>query len=70
VLVCLLAAPISTVTIHDVRCHCLEEHERALLAALARLQRDVCTALSAIMLPSAIKVTEPAMKLLAAGMMR
>lgn len=74
VLVCLLAAPTRPVTVHDVRCHCLAEHEGALLDALARLQRNddagFSAAMSAIMLPSAVKVAEPAMKLLAAGMMR
>jgi hypothetical protein len=74
VLVCLLAAPIRAVTVHDVRCHCLAQHEQALLSALRRLQRNddagFSAAMSAIMLPSAISMAQPAMKLLAAGMMR
>lgn len=73
-LVCLLAAPLKVITVHDVRCHCLAHHERALLAALERLQANddagFSGAMSGIMLPSAVSVATPAMKLLAAGMMR
>jgi hypothetical protein len=72
VLLCLLAAPTSLVTVHDLRCPCVALHEQALLMALRRLQRNddagFCMAMSAVMLPSAVKVSEPAMKLLAAGM--
>ena len=73
-LVCLLAAPRKAITVHDVRCHCLAHHERALLAALERLQANddagFSGAMSGIMPPSAVSVAAPAMKLLAAGMMR
>jgi hypothetical protein len=73
-LVCLLAAPIRAVTVHDVRCHCLAYHEQAMLSALRRLQANddagFSVAMSDVMLPSAISVAAPAMKLLAAGMMR
>lgn len=74
ILVCLLAAPTSLVTVHDVRCPCVSLHEQALLLALRRLRRNddagCSAAMSAVMLPSAVKVAEPAMRLLAAGMMR
>ncbi|MEX2125021.1 MAG: hypothetical protein WD795_14090 [Woeseia sp.] len=72
VLVCLLAAPTREIVVHDVRCPCLALHEEALLTGLRRLQHgdDVgfVAALSAVMLQSAVKVSGPAMKLLAEGM--
>jgi hypothetical protein len=72
ILVCLLAAPSREITVHDVRCPCVAQHEKALLEALQRLQRNddagFATAMTAIMLPSAVKVAQPAMTLLAAGM--
>ena len=74
VLVCLLAAQTSEIVVHDVRCPCLALHEQALLTGCRRLQcgddAGFAATMAAVMLPSAVKVAEPAMKLLAGGMLR
>lgn len=74
VLVCLLAAPACEIVVHDIRCPNVARHERALLAALDGLDRNdddaFAAAMSAIMLPTAVKVAEPPMRLLAAGRSR
>lgn len=72
VLVCLMAAPTDSVTVHDVRCPCLSLHEQALIMALKRLADDddhgYTAAMTAVMLPSAARVSQSAMKLLAQGL--
>lgn len=70
VLVCLMAASTEAVTVHDVRCPCLSFHEQSLIMAVKSFSRGdkqgYQAAMHAIMLPSAARVCEPAMKLLAA----
>jgi hypothetical protein len=72
VLVCLLAGQACEIVVHDARCPTVALHEQALLTGLRRLEQQdeagFTAALSAVMLPSAIRVAEPPMKLLAAGL--
>lgn len=72
VLVCLLAAPTSEIIVHNAGCPCVARHEQALLMGLRRLQQNddpgFAATMSAIMLPTAVKVSEPPMKLLADGL--
>lgn len=72
VLVCLMAAPTEQIFVHDVRCPCLSVQEQALLLALRRVAKDdehgYSAAMTAIMLPSAARVSASAMKLLSNGL--
>lgn len=73
VLVCLMAASTERILVHDIRCSCLSLHEQALIMALKSAQasddQGYTAAMTAIMLPAAARVAEPALKSLSAGML-
>lgn len=68
-----MAASTERILVHEIRYSCLSLHEQALIMALKSTQagddQGYMAAMTAIMLPAAARVAQPALKTLSAGML-